>query len=90
VAYQYHANVLNELARHGLKPLRTTSPDRLRDAVLDLYKYEIRRLRGELLAGRIPRRDYASHVVALRERYWLLSLPVQLWTAAGGPENAGS
>jgi hypothetical protein len=60
----------------------------LRDAVLDLYKYEIRRLRGELLAGRIQRRDYASHVVELRKRYWLLSVPVELWTAAGGPENA--
>ena len=88
MAYQYHAKVLTELARHGLRPSRTTSPDTLRDAVLDLYKYEIRRLRGELLAGRILRRDYASHVVELRNRYWLLSVPVQLWTAAGGPEKA--
>ena len=88
MAYQYHAKVLNELARHGLKPSRTTSPGRLRDAVLDLYKYEIRRLRGDLLAGRIQRRDYASHVVELRKRYWLLSVPVQLWTAAGAPEKA--
>ena len=87
MAYQYHAKVLNELARHGLRPLRTTSPDRLRDAVLDLYKYEIRRLRAELLAGRIQKRDYAAHVVELRKRYWLLSVPVELWTAAGGAEN---
>ena len=88
MAYQYHANVLRELARHGLQPLGTTSPDRLRDAVLDLYKYEIRRLRADLLAGRIQKRDYASHVVELRKRYWLLSVPVQLWTAADGPESA--
>ena len=88
MAYQYHANVLSELARHGLQPLPTTSPDKLRDAVLDLYKYEIRRLRGDLLAGRIQKRDYASHVVELRKRYWLLSVPVQLWTAADAPENA--
>ena len=88
MAYQYHANVLSELARHGLRPLGTTSPEKLRDAVLDLYKYEIRQLRGELLAGRIPKRDYASHVVELRKRYWLLSVPVQLWTAAGGPDGA--
>jgi len=73
------AHVLEELARHGLAPLPTTSPEQLRDAVRDLYRYEIRRLRGELLAGRIPRRDYAAHVVALRERYPLLSLPVALW-----------
>jgi hypothetical protein len=71
--------VLEELARHGLMPAAGTSPDRLRDAVRDLYKYEIRRLRSELLAGRIVKNNYASHVIALRKRYWLLSVPVQLW-----------
>jgi hypothetical protein len=79
VTYQYHAKVLDELARHGLKPRPDTSPDRLRDAVRDLYKYEIRRLRTELLAGRIVRKNYAGHVIALRRRYWLLSVPVHLW-----------
>lgn len=79
MTYQYHAKVLAELARHGLRPRSDTSPDRLRDAVRDLYKYEIRRLRSELLAGRIVRKNYASHVIALRRRYWLLSVPVQLW-----------
>ena len=79
MTYQYHVRVLEELAGHGLKPAADTSPDKLRDAVRDLYKYEIRRLRSELLAGRIVRKNYASHVVALRKRYWLLSVPVQLW-----------
>jgi hypothetical protein len=79
VAYQYHANVLDELARHGLRPLPDTSPERLRDAVLDLYKYEIKRLRADLLAKRFPRKDYAGRVVALRKRYPLLSIPVDLW-----------
>jgi hypothetical protein len=81
VGYQYHANVLDALARHGLKPLRDTPPGTLRDAVLDLYKYEIRRLRHELLAGRIRKSDYAGHIVQLRNRYWLLSLPVQFWSS---------
>jgi hypothetical protein len=62
-----------------LKPAPDTPPDRLRDAVRDLYKYEIRRLRSELLAGRIVRKNYAGHVIALRKRYWLLSVPVQRW-----------
>jgi hypothetical protein len=53
----------------------------LRDAVRDLYKYEIRQLRSELLAGRIPKREYASHVVELRKRYWVLSIPLPLWTS---------
>ena len=77
--YVYHTRVLDELARHGLKPLRSTPPDRLRDAVRDLYKYEIRRLRAELLAKRIRKQDYAGHVVELRKRYWLLSIPTELW-----------
>jgi hypothetical protein len=78
--------VLEALAQHGLKPQQETPPGRLRDAVLDLYKYEIRRLRANLLAGRIRKPDYAGHVVQLRGRYWLLSLPVQLWTA-GSPHE---
>jgi hypothetical protein len=79
VAYQYHANVLVELARHGLRPKPDTSPERLRDAVRDLYKYEIKRLRGDLLAKRILKKDYANHVVELRKRYPILSIPVDLW-----------
>jgi hypothetical protein len=82
VTFTYHARVLAELARHGLRPLPTTSPERLREAVRDLYLYEIRRLRAELLRGRIVRRHYADHVVALRRRYPLLSLPVEQWTVA--------
>ena len=69
MTYRYHARVLDELARHGLRPLPTTAPGALRDAVRDLYKYEIRVLRERHLAGQIPKRDYASHVVALRRRY---------------------
>ncbi len=46
-----------------------------------LYKYEIKRLRGDLLDGRIRKVDYAGHVIELRRRYPLLSVPLQLWTA---------
>ena len=89
MAYQYHQKVLDGLARHGLKPSRDTSPEKLRDALRDLYKYEIRRLRSERLAGHIHTRDYAGHVIALRKRYWLLSVPVQLWlTGYGADEQA--
>lgn len=78
--YVYDPRVLEELARHGLKPQPTTSPQRLRDAVRDLYKCEIRRLKSELLAHRFRRQDYAGRVVELRRRYPLLSLPVEYWT----------
>ena len=79
MTYTYHEPVLDELARHGLRPLPTTSPAQLREAVRDLYLYEIRRLRAELLRGKIVRKDYANHVVTLRSRYPLLSLPVEQW-----------
>lgn len=76
----YDRRILDALADHGLQPTADTEPQRLRDAVRDLYKYEIRRLRSELLAGRIPKREYAGHVVALRNRYWVLSVPLPRWT----------
>jgi hypothetical protein len=86
--YRYDARVLDALAGHGLVPQPDTSPHQLRDAVRDLYLYEIRRLRLSLLAGQIARRDYADHVVALRRKYPLLSLPVEQWIV-GGSDAAG-
>ena len=76
---RYKPLVLRELARHGLRPGPDTQPARLRDAVLDLYKYEIKVLRHRLLAGGIARRSYAGEVEALRKRYPLLSLPLEQW-----------
>ncbi len=75
----YHQQILNELAGHGLIPRPDTPPQLLRDAVRDLYKYEIRRLRDRLVAREIQKRDYAGHVVALRKRYRVLSVPTALW-----------
>jgi hypothetical protein len=79
--YIYRPQILEELARHGLRPLPTTPPQQLRDAVRDLYKYEIKRLRAELLANRIRKVDYAGRVVELRTRYQVLSVPLQFWGA---------
>ena len=78
--YTYHEPILDELARHGLRPLPGTSPQQLRDAVRDLYRYEIKILRSRLLAGGIERPNYAGQVVELRKRYRLLSVPIELWT----------
>jgi hypothetical protein len=77
--YAYHPEILEELARHGLKPRPTSPPEQLRDAVRELYKYEIKRLRGELLAGRFLKSEYAGHIIELRKRYWVLSVPTHLW-----------
>jgi hypothetical protein len=80
VTFVYHPDILDELARHGLKPQPSTAPQQLRDAVRDLYKYEIKRLRADHIAGLIHKRDYAGHVIELRKRYWLLSIPMPRWT----------
>jgi hypothetical protein len=80
VAYAYTPEVLEELAAHGLVPLPGTPPDTLRDALRDLYKYEIKVLKARLLTGEFPKPEYAGRVVQLRRRYPLLSVPTELWT----------
>jgi hypothetical protein len=86
----YRREVLDQLAEHGFKPLPSTSPQQLRDALRDLYKYEIKVLRATLLDGRIAKADYAGHVIELRKRYWLLSVPLQLWAAEPAGERSDS
>ena len=87
--FRYHVRILEALALHGLVPRPDTPPIRLRDAVRDLYRYEIKQLRLSLLAGRIPKREYADHVVALRRKYPLLSVPVELWVVGGNQKDGG-
>ena len=82
----YRQEILAELGRHGLVPAPDTTPGRLRDAVRDLYKYEIRRLRDRVVVGDLPKDELAGQVVELRRRYWLLSVPTELWVESG---NAG-
>ena len=79
MTYRYRAPILEALAEHGLVPGPHTEPQFLRDALNDLYRYEIRRLRDALIARRIPKPEYASHVIALRKRYLLLSVPLDRW-----------
>jgi hypothetical protein len=77
--FKYKEGVLLELARHGIAPREDTSPQMVRDFINDLYVYEIRRLRKQMRAGLIPKEDYASHVIELRKRYPILSLPIEYW-----------
>ncbi|PYR62279.1 MAG: hypothetical protein DMF85_00025 [Acidobacteria bacterium] len=77
--YVYRPEILDALAGHGVRPTPDSAPARVREAVSDLYRYEIRRLRSALLAGRVAKPDYIGRVVALRQRYWVLSVPVDLW-----------
>ena len=66
---------MRELERHGVRPLPHTPPERVREYVRDLYKFEIRRLRDRMIR---PKRDYAARVDALRREYPVLGLqPIQ-------------
>jgi hypothetical protein len=78
--FKYRDTVLDELARHGIKPRDDTPPDLIREFINDLYLIEIRRLRTNLKSGLIQKADYAGEVDALRKRYPILSLPVRFWT----------
>jgi hypothetical protein len=79
MTFKYRASVLAELARHGVLPDNDTPPELIREFINDLYVYEIRALRARMLAGHIPKADYAAHVEQLRKRYPILSLPVHYW-----------
>jgi hypothetical protein len=75
----FRREILDELARHGLRPGPDTSTVRLREQINDLYRIEIRTLRDRCRAGEFPIDDLATHVVELRRRYILLSIPIENW-----------
>jgi len=72
--YTYRIDVLEHLARHGVRPTPATSPQLVRDFVRDLYKYEIRALRERYLRREFAKREYAERVDSLRRRYPVLAL----------------
>jgi hypothetical protein len=77
--FRYRAEILEELTRHGLAPKATTPPELLREAINDLYRIEIRRLRDRCRAGEFSTRELPAHVVELRKHYVLLSIPLAHW-----------
>jgi hypothetical protein len=77
---RYKPNVLDELFHHGLTPGPTTSPEKLREQINDLYRIEIRKLRDRCRAGEFSTRELPAHVIELRKRYVLLSIPIAQWT----------
>jgi hypothetical protein len=79
---RYKKEVIDELARHGLRPGPETPPERLREQINDLYRIEIRKLRDRCRAGEFSTRELPAHVVELRKRYVLLSIPMAHWLDA--------
>ena len=85
VEFTYHPRVLEELAGFGLRPRPSTPPSLARAFVNDLYRHELRRLRRQLRAREIPKEGYADRVVALRKKYFLLSIRLDLWARVSEP-----
>ncbi len=77
--YTYHPRILEELAGFGLHPRPSTPPLLAKAFVNDLYRHELRRLRKRLRTREIPKEGYADRVVALRKKYFLLSIRLDLW-----------
>jgi len=78
--YTYHPRVLEELLLFGVRPQPTTPPEKAKEVVNDLYRYELRRLSRRLRRKEIPNAGYSDRVVALRKKYFLLSIRLPLWT----------
>ncbi len=77
--WEYPHDFVDALAVFGLRPTRGTPPRVVRDALNDLYRYEIRRLRDRHLAGHVARADYVPAVIELRKKYWPLAVQPDGW-----------
>jgi hypothetical protein len=74
LTFHYRADVLDQLAIHGIRPRPHTSPDVVHELVSDLYRYELRRMRDRLLRREFARAEYFNRILELRRRYPLVSL----------------
>jgi len=72
--YTYRAEILEQLAAHGVRPRPTTPPALVHELISDLYRYEIRRMRQRLIRGEFIRSEYFGRIVELRRKYPLVSL----------------
>jgi len=79
--WAYPPELLSALGQFGLAPQPETPPALVRDALSDLYRWEIRRLRDRLLAAEFPKQEYLGHVIALRKKYWPLAITPEAWGA---------
>ena len=77
--FRYRADILAALREHGVAPTGGSRPELIHEFVSDLYRFEIRRLRDRLLAREFPKKEYASRVIGLRNRYRVISIRANDW-----------
>jgi hypothetical protein len=78
-ALHLHAEVVEELRRHGIEVGPDDTAATLRAQLNDRYRVEIRALRDRCRAGEFDVRELPAHVVVLRRVYPLLSVPLDRW-----------
>jgi hypothetical protein len=83
-SWSYPPELFDVLLTFGLKPGPATPPRFVRDALNDLYRFEIRRLRQRMVEGLIEKARYSDEVIALRKKYWPLSLQPAQWERVCG------
>jgi hypothetical protein len=78
-SWAYPEELRVALGGFGLAPRSTTPPATVRDALNDLYRYELRRMRDRLRRGEMEKSAYLDLVIATRKRYWPLTLTLDAW-----------
>jgi hypothetical protein len=77
--WKYPDEFVEALGAAGVAVAPDVAPSAAREAFDDAYKAELRRLRDRRRSGEVAREHYFDEVVALRKRFWLLTLPLEAW-----------
>jgi hypothetical protein len=79
MTFAWDPDMLHALSNLGVRPTSRTPPSFVKDYVSQLYRYELRRLRDRYVAREIGKADFHALIIALRPRYWMLSIPAARW-----------
>lgn len=77
--FAWDPDMLEALTALGISPRPETPPAFAKDYVSQLYRYELRRLRDHYVAGEFTKSEFHARIIALRPRYWMLSIPAARW-----------
>jgi hypothetical protein len=77
--WTYPPELADALSAFGLRPTAETPPALVREALNDLYRFELRRMRERLRAGEVEKTRYVEDVIALRKKYWPLTMQLPVW-----------
>lgn len=81
---RYRPEVLEELARHGIRPRSDTPAERVYDLLKSIYTFELRaaKLRHQervRVLGPQSLEPYRREIRAIQDRYPVLRLPAHHW-----------